>query len=132
MTWNLPNTTHRYLIEAISELPHLKAILSQRFLSFMHSLINSKRKCLPELSKKMVYDQGSISGQNLNLIASNAGYTRYNVLKMSPSCVGNTIKYCPVPKESEWKIPLLKELISLRDGELYIEDDENGQEFSRE
>ena len=79
----------------------------------------------------MVYDQGSISGQNVNLIASNAGYTRYNVLKMSPSCVANSIKYCPVPKESEWKIPFLKELISVRDGDLRVGEDDDDAEFTK-
>ena len=124
MTWNLPNTTHRYLIEEVSEFSHIQAILSQRYLGFMHSLINSKKKCLSELARKMIFDQGSNSGQNINLIALSAGYTRYNVMKMSPSCVANAIKYCPVPKESKWKIAFLKELMSVRDGDLRVGDDE--------
>ena len=53
-------------------------------------------------------------------------------MNMTPNCVANAMIYSPVPKESQWKVPLLKELISLRDGELYMEDDKNGQEFSRE
>ena len=61
--WKLPNTAHTYFIEEISEFPHLKAILSQRFLSFMPSLLNSKKKCLSQLAKKTIYDQGSITGQ---------------------------------------------------------------------
>ena len=85
----------------------------------MHSLLNSKKKCLSQLAKKIIYDQGSITGQNINLIASSSGYNRYTVMKMTPNCVANAIKYSPIPKESEWKISLLKELISLRDGELY-------------
>ena len=93
MSWNLPNTTHRYLIEEISEFPHLKSILSQRYLGFMNSLVNSKKKCLAQLAKKMIYDQGSNSGQNINLIAQNSGFSRYDVLKMDPSCVAKDIKY---------------------------------------
>ena len=68
--WQIPNTAHRYLIEEISETKHLQAILSQRYLGFTHSLINSKKKCLSEMAKKMVYDQGSITGQNINFIAT--------------------------------------------------------------
>ena len=130
--WKLPNTAHTYFIEEISEFPHLKAILSQRFLSFMHSLLNSKKKCLSELAKKTIYDQGSISGQNLNLIASSSGYNRYTVMNMSPNCVANAITYSPIPKESQWKVSLLKELISLGDGELCMSEDESGNGFSRE
>ena len=51
---------------------------------------------------------------------------------MAPSCVANEIRFSPVPEESKWKIQLLKELISLRDGELCMREDENEQAFSRE
>ena len=132
MTWNIPNIAHKYFIEEISESPHLKAILNQRFLGFIQSLINSKKKCLSQLAKKIVYDQGSFTGQNIDLIATSAGYNRYTILNMTPNCVANAIKYSPVPEESQWKIQLLKELISLRDGELCMMDNEYGQEFSRD
>ena len=65
--WKLPNTAFRYFIEEISEFPHLKSILSQRYLGFMNSLLNSKKKCLAQYAKKMIYDQGSNSGKNVNL-----------------------------------------------------------------
>ena len=132
MTWNLPNTAHTYFIEEISESPHLKSILSQRFLTFIHSLLNSKKKCLSQLAFKTIYDQGSITGQNINLIASNSGYNRFEILNMTPNCVAKEIRFSPVPEESVWKIQLLKELISLREGELCMREDENEQSFSRE
>ena len=132
MAWNLPNTAHTYFIEDISEAPHLKAILSQRYLTFIHSLLNSKKKCLSQLALKTIYDQGSITGQNINLIASESGYNRFNILNMAPSCVANEIRFSPVPEESKWKIQLLKELLSLCDGELCMREDENEQAFSRE
>ena len=128
MSWNLPNTTHRYLIEEISEFPHLKRILSQRYLGFMHSLVNSKKKCLSQLAKKMIHDQGSNSGQNINLIASNAGYSRHNVMKMEPTCVAREMSYSSDPKESIWTIDFLKELMNVHNGNLSVvclEDDES-------
>ena len=95
-------------------------------------LINSKKKCLSELARKMIFDQGSNSGQNINRIALSAGYTRYSVMKMSPSCVANAITYCPVPKESEWKVSFLKELMSVRDGDLKVGKDEDDDSFTKE
>ena len=123
--WQIPNTAHRYLIEEISETKHLQAILSQRYLGFTHSLINSKKKCLSELAKKMVYDQGSITGQNINFIALKSGYNRYSVMEISPRHVANSMKYSEVPKESMWKVSFLKELLSIRNGDLSVG---NGEE----
>ena len=127
----LPNTAHRYLIEEISESMHLKAILSQRYLGFVQSLLVSKKKCLSELAKKMVYDQGSTCGQNINYIAENAGFSRYSVLKISPRHVASSMKYSVVPEESMWKVSFLKELLSIRDGHFSVGNEEEGG-FSRD
>ena len=86
----------------------------------MNSLFNSQKKCLAQLAKKMIHDQGSNSGQNINLIANNSGFSTYDVLKMAPSCVAKDIKYSSVPKDSEWRIGFLKELINVRDGSLSV------------
>ena len=82
--------------------------------------MNSKKKCLAQLAKKMINDQGSNSGQNINLIAQNSGYNKYNVLQMDPSCVAKEITYSSAPKESTWRIGFLKELINVRDGNLNV------------
>ena len=55
--WNLPNTCHRYFIEAISESRHLKSIICERSLTFYQSLVNSKKKCL-EIRISQKDDQG--------------------------------------------------------------------------
>ena len=68
----------------------------------------------------MTNDQGSSSGQNINLIAQNSGFNRYDVTKMDPSCVAKEITYNSVPKESTWRIGFLNELINVRDGNLSV------------
>ena len=52
--FNVPNTTHRYLIERLSGSKHLKSILYQRYLSFVLSLTNSRKECLSSLIKVSV------------------------------------------------------------------------------
>ena len=128
--WKLPNTSHRYFLEEISESSHLKSILSQRYLGFMHSLIGSKKKCLSELAKKLMFDQGSISGQNIDYIAKSAGYDRFSVMNESPRSVASAIKYAPVSHNSIWKVSFLKELLNVRDGDLCVGNEEEG--FSKE
>ena len=102
--WKLPNTSHRYFIEEVSDSSHIKTILSQRCLTFFHSLVTSKKKCLSELAKKMIMDQGSKSGRNLNYISINSGFERHNIMTFHPATVANAMKYCPVPEDCLGKV----------------------------
>ena len=63
--FGVPNTTHRYLIESMSKSTHLKAVIYKRYLSFLHSVVDSKKDCLSSLGKKMLIDCGSITNKNL-------------------------------------------------------------------
>ena len=45
--WNIPNTTHRYLVESISGSLHPKVMLASRYSSFANSLIKEKMKYFP-------------------------------------------------------------------------------------
>ena len=56
MVWSLPNTTHRYFLEDISETPHLKASLYQRYLVFVKSITDSKKVFLSSLAKRVYHD----------------------------------------------------------------------------
>ena len=38
LVYKVPNTTHRYLIEGLSQSKHLKSCLFKRYLSFIHSV----------------------------------------------------------------------------------------------
>ena len=43
LAWSVPNTTHRYLIEPISESLHPKVMLSSRYVSFVKRLSSSPK-----------------------------------------------------------------------------------------
>ena len=110
--FKVPNTTHCYLIEPLSDTVHLKVILFKRYLGFIHSVLCSKKKCLSSLCHRMVADHGSITKQYLTLISNESSIE--NVLGMSPSSVVSTVTYNPAPPEEEWRVGLLKELLELR------------------
>ena len=118
--WNLPNTTHKYFIEQISESPHLKTILCQRFLTFINSIRTSKKKCLSALAEVACCDQGSSTCQNLNLISELSGLE--NILEISPRMLSQQIVYEAVPESEAWRVPLLKELLSLKSNDLTLPD----------
>ena len=62
--------THRYLIEAMSEIPHLKSMLCSRFVTFHQSLRKSPKFPVRFLSKLVESDLRTVHGKNLAGIAS--------------------------------------------------------------
>ena len=122
--WNLPNTTHRYLLEKVSNSNHIKLCLFKRYLTFVHSLKNSHKRSLASLANLVCSDKHSITCQNLDYISSECNVDAHCV---NPYVVLQT-EYIEVPQEEIWHIDTIKELIKLRDGELILENDQ----FSRE
>ena len=83
LVWNVPNTTHRYFIEELSESQHLKATLYQRYLVFVKSILGSKKKILSSLAKRACEDQGSITRTNLNSIEKDSGCIKNKICSRS-------------------------------------------------
>ena len=88
--YQVPNTTHRYLIESLTKSAHLKSILFKRYLTFIHSITYSERNSLSSLAKKMIQDHGSVTCQNLVVIKQLTGCD--DVLGMSPSAVVSSMQ----------------------------------------
>ena len=120
--WGLSNVAHKYLIEHVSSSKHIRTIVYQRFLTFIQSLMRSKKKCLTALANFVVNDPGSTTCQNLNIISIESGLS--NLLDINPNFVKNSILYAPMPAEDSWKVDLLDELLLLRTGDLEFEGNE--------
>ena len=123
LMYGVPNTTHRYLLESLSQYRHLKCDLYKRYLTFIHSLTNSRKACLSTLGKRMVNDQGSVTAKNLLLIKNDSGCD--NVVNMAPEAVSNLVQYAVVHPGEERRSDFLLELLNLRKNnlELDFEDD---------
>ena len=119
LVWNLPNTTHRYFIEEISQKPHLKVALYHRYLTFVKSLRSSKKKCVAALCLRLCEDQGSITKKNLNIIEKESNCP--NILSLDSKFVTNQIKYFPVPENEIWRINFIEELIQIRSNKLSLD-----------
>ena len=92
--WGLSNVAHKYLIEHVSSSKHIRTIVYQRFLTFIQSLMRSKKKCLTALAKFVVNDPGSTTCQNLNIIS--IGGTQGGVyLSSSPKILPQIKKFIP-------------------------------------
>ena len=63
-------------------------------------------------------DQRTRYGQNLRNIA-NACQT--NVSQLTPLEVKNKVRYCELPEDEHWRIPILTEMLAARDNNTEID-----------
>ena len=104
--FNLPYNSHRYLIQPISGMPHLKTMVYDRFLKFHDSVMNCNKKITKSLARLQAQDCRSDFGRNIrNLCNENKTFN------FSENKKGD-ITYFPVSIENQWRVNLLKELLS--------------------
>ena len=61
----LPRNTHRYFMEPLTETRHIIKSLWHRFLKFVDSIANGKKKVLRRMLDVVKYDTRSVTGRNL-------------------------------------------------------------------
>ena len=107
---NVPFTTHRYLIEPISQSMHLKVMLASRYVNFVRSLTSSPKYAVRVLASVCIPDLRTTMGRTLQNLANECNCM---VAALSSVGVKKSLKYFPVPNEERWRIPMLKELLDL-------------------
>ena len=119
-TWNVPNATHRYLIENISNSNHIKLCIFKRYLTFINSLKTSKKKCLASLANLVTKDKHSITCQNLDYISNECNLDAHN----ANPCEVLQSEYHEVPADKVWRVETIKELLAIRNGDLTLGNDQ--------
>ena len=83
-TWNtsirkmfiLDRTSHRYFIEPVSNVPHIKIALIKRFINFIEKLSCSTKICARNIFHTMKHDCRSNIGRNIRAIMKYCGKPR--------------------------------------------------------
>ena len=106
---NVPRTTHRYLIEAISDCLHLKVMLASRLVKFHNALKGSDKMGIRLLAGISEQDRRTVLGKNLSNIAEESGVT---VAGLTANSVKKKMKYFKVHEEQSWRVPMLFEIMN--------------------
>jgi hypothetical protein len=114
----LPRNSHQYFVEPLSQTPHIKFALWDRFLKFVESIECSTKRAIRSVLKKVKYDCRSNTGHNLRNMMLVAGNSTVSELK--PGCFKKHV-YKNVPSGDEWKIPLAREMIEILSAELAVD-----------
>ena len=109
--FNVPYTTHRYLIEPMSDCPHPKTMLSSRYVKFAQSLVSSSKPSVSYLARLVRNDNRTLMGRTLSKMSRE---TDVDKASMTSSIVGKSLKYFPVPGDQMWRIDILKELLCVK------------------
>ena len=112
---DLPVETHRFLIEPISGIVHMKKKLIKNFLGFILKVKNSTKPVLRELYNVAHMDVRTTTGCNLRniLLLTN----QLNIDDLDPS-VAEKIDYHMIEEQDEWRIPMVKELMEIKHGSI--------------
>ena len=116
--FDLPFNSHRYLIEAISNHPHLKRILVLRFMSFLKQIQKSSKIIPKQLLNLIWKDTRSITGSNIRGIRSLSNWAPFNEISRKTI---QDIDYHSIPEEEKWRVDILKELCDFKFGQKVIE-----------
>ena len=83
--FDLPRETHRYFIEPISNVPHIKTVLWTRFVQFVTSLSNCHKLCIRLLVDLSKHDLRTVLCKNLESIAQDCIMceTKYDIQSYS-------------------------------------------------
>ena len=108
-TYNLPYGTHRYIIADILGPDHLKIKILRRFINFYKLVSKSSKPTVRVLFLRQRGDLRSTFGRNCQHIKDIC-----NVQNVNNANLHNFQAY-PVPPQDAWRLPLIEELIYIRD-----------------
>ena len=116
---DLPLQTHRYFIEPVSEVAHLKFVLIERFLGFLEQIQNSSKIIPNHVLNYAKSDVRSITGSNVRNILL---LTEKDAIEHVTKHDVKKLKYREVTIEDSWKIDIVKEIIEIKNDQLSLND----------
>ena len=115
---DLPFPTHRKLIEALTEVKHVKKVLISRFLGFMEKITSSSKHAIKMLMDTSKKDVRSVTGGNYRNIMLLLGKTSIEDVKKEDV---EKIEYFPLDETEFWKVNAIKEIIDVKNKQLDLE-----------
>ena len=114
--YGVDRTTHRYLIEPLSKSLHPKIMLLSRLVGFYKAQLKSPKMTIQFLIKIAEKDHRTILGRTLDFIRVKCGLKANEIDKLTPLMVKRKMSYMKIPEQEQWRVPMIDELLSLRDG----------------
>ena len=105
--YRIDRKTHRYLIEPISNMLHIKTSLLSRFQKFANSIKSSKKKVVRSLYHTLSGDCRSRLGRNNRIVELELYNDNCDKIK--------NLTFSPMPAAENWRLSVIEDLIHVRD-----------------
>ena len=115
--FDIPYTSHRYLIEPVSNCPHPKTMISSRFVKFTQSLVSCSKPSVQYLANISKDDNRTLMGRTLSRISREINIAK---AELSSSCVNKSMSYFSVPDDNQWRINIIHGLLDTRSSSLSL------------
>ena len=113
--YRLDRRSHRYLLEPISEMEHLKCAVVKRFLSFTEKLVNAPKEAVRNIYNVLGSDCRSTTGANKRRIS-----LEYDADPVKRPSHSDIAVFMTTPEGEERRSGIVKELIQIRDGQISL------------
>ena len=122
LAWDLPRSTFTFLVDRVltAELPSVRECLLTRYAMFLQGLYSSNTKELRILSSTASNDVRTTTGSNFAKLTRETNQDLRTCWKQS---VKKGVSEIAVPKEEEWRAPLLARLLKERRTMLHAEEE---------
>ena len=114
---DIPLNTHRYLIEPLTGVPHVKQSLIKRFLKFCENLKNSKKSVVRNVYNMIKFDTRHTIGSNLREIALLSDKTVSELITSDHKHV----QYIQIPDMEEYRLDMIWEIIDIKQDQMKLE-----------
>ena len=112
---NLPRTTHRYLLEPLTDYPHLYVQLISRYVKFSQSLLENRAFEVRFLSRVSVTSKRSLLNRTLTRIGEMIHF-HDNATEITAQMVRHKLYYAPIPEDEKWRISIIRDMNRVFDG----------------
>ena len=109
---NLPKTTHRYLIEPLTEDHHIVKSLHARFMKFVDTIENGRKEAPKRVMEMAQTDVRSTTGRNLRHLMLQT--SNFDVKEIDPY----DEPYEAIPASELWRIELVKDILAAKSGDV--------------
>ena len=110
--FNLPRTTHRYIVESLIDSSHLYVQLLSRYVTFSKSLLENDAFEVRFLAQCCISDKRSILAKSLYRIADETKFSGH-ITDLSASYVKKKLRYASIPDTEKWRIDVIQEMCNI-------------------
>ena len=105
----IPRTSHRYLLETLSDTPHLYTDLLSRYVTFAKGLLSNDALEVRFLACLAVNDMRTVLGRNIWKIGELCQVSN-GIEGLSPTVVKKKVFYATIPQEETWRIGIIRDM----------------------